>query len=87
MMNKVDEMYPNIEWIRNKEGEIKKENYDACDSLVCALAYININRHGVEEPKIISTIVEQNSDGGVSINYQMEMWGTVYDKTLILSKS
>lgn len=87
MMNKVDEMYPNIEWIRNKEGEIKKENYDACDSLVCALAYININRYGVEEPKIISTIVEQNSDGGVSINYQMEMWGTVYDKTLILSKS
>ena len=27
MMNKVDEMYPNIDWILNKDGEIKKENY------------------------------------------------------------
>lgn len=87
MMNKVNEIYPNIEWIRNKEGEIKKENYDACDSLVCALAYININRYGVEEPKIIGTIIENSKDGNTVINYQMEMWKTLYDKTLILSQS
>ena len=28
---------------------LKKENYDACDSLVCVLAYININRYGIDE--------------------------------------
>lgn len=86
MMNKVDEMYPNIEWIRNNDGEIKKENYDACDSLVCTLAYININRHGVEEPRIKGTIISQEDGKDIEINYIMEMWGREYEKTLILSK-
>ena len=87
MMNKVNEMYPNIEWIRNKKGEIKKENYDACDSLICALAYVNINRYGVEKPKITSTIVTQTNKQPTEINYTMEMWGNKYEKKLTLYNS
>lgn len=84
MMNKVNELYPNIEWIKNKNGEIKKENYDACDSLVCTLAYVNINRYGVEKPKITSVLVEQNENKPVNITYIMEMWGKKYEKHLTL---
>lgn len=87
MMNKVDEMYPNIDWILNKDGEIKKENYDACDSLVCTLAYININRYGIEEPQITKSMVIQDTGGDIEIDYTMKMWGKEYEKTLLLNCS
>ena len=56
MMNMVDEMYKDnpIPWCMGKNNELKKENFDACDSLICALAYININHHGLEEPTLLS---------------------------------
>lgn len=84
MMNKVDEMYDNIQWILNKDGEIKKENYDACDSLVCALAYINVNRHGLEEPKVTSFCSTSGKNENTVIEYTMEMWGQTYERTMIL---
>lgn len=84
MMNKVNELYPNIEWILNKKGEIKKENYDACDALVCVLAYININRYGVEKPKITQTIVTQNKNNLTNVQYTMEMWDKIYERELTL---
>ena len=83
MMNKVNEVYTNIQWLLNKDGEVKKENYDACDSLVCVLAYININRYGVEEPKIIQSMIIQD-DGQTVVEYTVSMWGKEYDKKLIL---
>lgn len=84
MMNKVDELYPNIEWITNKNGEIKKENYDACDSLVCALAYVNINRYGIEKPVVTGTIIHQEAGKKTVISYTMSIWDKNYEKTLIL---
>jgi hypothetical protein len=86
MMNKVNEIYPNIEWIIDGNGEVKKENYDACDALVCALAYVNVNRYGMMEPKITQTMVTVNGDS-VLINYRAEIWGKDYDKTLTLINS
>lgn len=85
MMNKVNEMYPNIDWILNKNGEIKKENYDACDSLVCALAYVNINRYGVEKPVITKSIVCQNGDKPTEIQYTMEMWGKTFEREIFIN--
>ena len=85
MMNKVDEMYGNIQWLLNKNGEIKKENYDACDSLVCVLAYININRYGVEKPVITQSTITHEDENTV-VEYTVLMWGEEYDKKLILKK-
>ena len=87
MMNKVNELYPNIDWIINKNGEIKKENYDACDSLVCALAYVNVNRYGLEKPKVTNTIVQQCEGKPTEITYEMEMWGKKYEKQITLYNS
>lgn len=84
MMNKVDELYPNIEWIRNKKGEIKKENYDACDSLVCALAYVNINRYGVDSPLIKEVVITNNENKPTKITYKMGFWGKEYEREIIL---
>lgn len=86
MMNKVNEVYPNIDWIQNNKGEIKKENYDACDSLVCALAYVNINRHGIEKPVITQSIINQGDGKETEIHYTMEMWGKKYERDITLYK-
>jgi hypothetical protein len=87
MMNKVNEMYPNIQWITNKENEIKKENYDACDSLVCVLAYINLNRNGVITPEVKNSIITQNRNNTTSIEYIMEIWGQEYKREMTLYNS
>lgn len=85
MMNMVDEMYDNsIEWVFNSKGELKKENYDACDSLVCALAYINLNHHGLEAPTISSYSVDKNNNG-YNISYTTKIWNREYNKILTIS--
>lgn len=85
MMNLVNDMYPDIEWVYNKNGELKKENYDACDSLICVLAYINVNRFGIEKPIIMGSNVTV-TDEGYNIEYNMKIWENVYSKTLFLTK-
>lgn len=83
MMNKVNEVYPDIQWLQTQDGEIKKENYDACDSLVCVLAYININRHGIGKPAIVQSTIT-HVDTQTIIEYIVSMWDTEYEKRLIL---
>lgn len=88
MMNMVNELYENeIEWIRNKNGELKKENFDACDSLVCALAYININHNGVEPVKIVDEYQSKEYDEeNMIFNYKTKIWNKIYDKSIIIKK-
>lgn len=87
MMDMINEVYPNIEWITNKHGDIKKENYDACDSLVCTLAYININRYGLEKPIISNyTITTDDESEETVVKYDVEIWGKTFHKQLILKK-
>lgn len=85
MMDKVNEEYPDIEWSMNSKGEIRKENYDACDSLVCTLAYINVNRYGLEKPEVTASMVTENDDEFI-VEYNMRMWGRDYPKVLKLKK-
>lgn len=87
MMNMVNEMYSDtgISWVLGKNDELKKENYDACDSLICALAYININHYGIEKPTINSVEREEN-ENEIIINYTTKIWNRTYSKTLRLFK-
>ena len=86
MMNMVNTVYDDIEWIYNKKGEIKKENYDACDSLICALAYININHHGIEEPEIVDSAFEETDDQYI-FKYKTKIWDRIYSKMVVIDKS
>jgi hypothetical protein len=87
MMNMVNEMYEEegISWVLNKDGELKKENYDACDALICALAYINVNHHGVEKPTI-DNFNKEETDEEIIITYSTKIWDRIYKKTLRLKK-
>lgn len=86
MMNMVNETYQNneIEWIMDGKGNLRKENYDACDSLICALAYININHHGIEKPTIVSHVVDETTEN-ISIKYTTKIWNRTFDKCINLT--
>lgn len=85
MMDMVCEKYPSIEWLYNAKGDLKKENYDACDSLVCALAYINEKRYGEMIPEIIESNITESKDK-ILIEYKMQVWNKIYDKKISLEK-
>ena len=85
MMNMVNEIYPDIPWILDKNGELKKENYDACDSLICALAYVNINHHGVAPITITDSKITEQTDSYI-VDYTTEVWDRKHNKKLILAK-
>lgn len=84
MMNLVCDMYPDIQWVLNKKGELKKENYDACDSLICVLAYINTKRYGEIKPSVISSVIEKLNDEHYNITYIMKVWNKEIEKKIVI---
>ena len=85
MMNLVSDKYPDIDWVKDKNGDIRKENFDACDSLICSLAYINLKRYGQIDASVKSYgIVRDN--GSVSVSYEVSVWDRVYDKKLVFGE-
>ena len=87
MMNMVNGVYPDIPWILDKKGELKKENYDACDSLICALAYVNINHHGLSTIDIGDYKIDEESDpNNIIVEYTTQIWDRKYEKKLLLEK-
>ena len=84
----VNELYCNensIPWEYGKNGELKKENYDACDSLICGLAYMNVNRYGTEEPHINEYNIEETPDE-YFITYTTKIWDKEYKKNIHIKK-
>lgn len=88
MLNMVNSIYVDdncVPWEVSKTGELRKENYDACDSLVCALAHSNILRYGLDLPKIIDSDISEK-DNEIQIRYTTSIWDKKINKVLILSK-
>lgn len=82
MMDMVNKVYNDIEWLPGKKTQLRKENYDMCDSLVCALAYVNINHNGIEAPKM-ENVEYTDSNGERTYTYTIRIWDRKYDKKLI----
>jgi len=74
IQEKVSEIFPEIEWLYNKNGELKKENYDAVDSYACLLSWMNKKRYG--ELEFTSEIVGESNDGNGTreIDYIVRYW-------------
>lgn len=85
---KVSSIFKDIKWVYNKKNELKVENYDACDSLVCILGYINQLSYNDNRPKIVDFSVEELHNNVVEyiIHYTIEFSGLRSDKTLILNE-
>lgn len=40
--NHVNSLFPDIKWLYDKNGKLKKENYDMSDSVTCVIGYLNM---------------------------------------------
>lgn len=82
LWNYVSELFPDIEWIYNNKGELKNENFDASDSMVCILGYINKIKYGDNEPKITSSSIVENENGTITIEYVVDFCDRKYKKSI-----
>jgi hypothetical protein len=81
MQGKVSELFPDIPWLYNKKGELKKENFDACDAYVACLGHVHKKRYG--EPDFKITDIKEVEDG---IEYKVNYWDRVEDRMTYVTK-
>jgi len=78
MQDKVAKLFPDIEWVYDKKGELRKENFDASDSYVACLGYLNKKKYGELEMKVDSISSSISTDGNettpTKIEYDVEYW-------------
>lgn len=74
IQGKVADIFPNIDWLYNKNNELKKENFDACDAYVAVLGSLNKKRFG--ELSFSSEIVGESNDGKGTreVSYNVKFW-------------
>lgn len=83
LWNKISEMYKDIQWIYDKKGELKVENFDASDSLVCILGQIGKERFENTKPRIVD-FAETSKNNLKIINYTVEFCNKHYSKVIEL---
>lgn len=77
LWNYVSELFPDIQWVYNKKGELSNENFDASDSLICVLGYVNKVKFGDTKPQVVSSSIDGNS-----ITYSYRFCDKVFTKTI-----
>ncbi len=80
IQGKVADVFPDIEWLYDKKGELKKENFDACDAYVALLGWLNKERNG--ELNFTSNIEGESNDGKgtIEISYTIKYWNKEEDR-------
>jgi hypothetical protein len=85
IQGKVSELFPDIEWLYDKKGELKKENFDACDAYVAVLGHLNMQKHGELEFKV-EEIGAQNEPGVATVvEYNVSYWDRTEHRTTYIN--
>lgn len=70
LWNIVSERFPGIQWQYKSNGDLKDENFDASDSLICVLGQLSKEKHEGEEP-----VVKEWTDHGDHVEYKVDFCG------------
>ncbi len=81
LQGKVSELFPQIEWIYNKKGELTKENFDASDAYVAILGYLNKEKYGEPQFSIDNLQVNNNI-----IEYDLLYWDRKENRKIYLDE-
>nr|DAT92692.1 MAG TPA: hypothetical protein [Herelleviridae sp.] len=83
----INKSYDGIVWQYNKKGELKKENFDASDSLVAILGWINYIKYHDDEPKVVDMSEKNISDNDgntfTQITYSVRFCDETNTKTAV----
>lgn len=85
VQGKVSEIFPDIEWIYDKKGELKKENFDACDAYVALLGWLNKRNNGELEFSVKVTGDSNDGKGNHEIHYDVSYWNVVENRITYVS--
>ena len=87
MQGKVAELFPDIEWVYDKKGELKKENFDASDSYVACLGYLNLQKNGELDMKVDNISMAASTDPEVptKIDYEIKYWNKTEHRTTYIN--
>ena len=82
LWNKISDMFPDIQWLYDKKNELKKENFDASDSLVCVIGYIRKRIYeNYPKPTIVNYTEEKNENGTI-FKYQTKFGDMIFNKII-----
>jgi hypothetical protein len=81
IQGKVSELFPNIEWLYDKKGELKKENFDACDAYVAVLGHLNMQKHGELNFTVEELGVKNEPGNAIIVDYNVHYWDRVEKRT------
>ena len=77
--NYIQEKYPEIKWVYNKKNELKTENFDASDSLICVLGYVNKLMYGDKDPEVIQCYTDE-TPSKTTYTYSYRLCNEVFKK-------
>ena len=75
--SKVAELFPQINWLYDKNGELKQENFNTADSFIAALGFLNKERYGDLNFQISN--VEKHENG---FSYNLTYWNKTFKKDI-----
>ena len=86
LWNYISEKYPEINWVYDKKNELKDENFDATDSLICVMGYVNKSKYGETEPEIVC--VDTTVDGeNITYNYSYRFCDQMFSKSVTVKQA
>lgn len=86
LWNKISEIFSEIKWEYNKKGELKKENFDASDSLICIIGWVRKQLYSnTEKPKVLCYDMHSN-DNFTYIQYKILVNGIKINKSIEIPK-
>ena len=88
LWSKIAEMYPDIKWVYNKKQELKTENFDASDSLICVLGQISKEKYENTKPMILEsneTKININNNIINKVQYKVLFCDKTFDKVIEFS--
>lgn len=85
LWNYISELYPEINWVYDKNNELKDENFDASDSLICVMGYVSKLKYGETDPEVVGVNAVLN-DNLVTYNYTYKFCGKDFTKSITVEK-
>ena len=74
LQEKVADIFPQIQWLYDKKGELRQENYDSTDAFVALLGQMNKERYGELIFKTSDIIEKKRTKGKIEFSYKVKYW-------------
>lgn len=81
IQGKVADMFPEIQWLYDSHDELRKENFDASDSYVVCLSYMNMQKYGELEFNIDNVKTYKEGDKITKVTYDVHYWDKTVGRT------